>query len=324
MIAGPVIALPDRDRPLRPARCPGNDDIAGRLDEVATLLEAQGADRFRVRAYRRAGETLRSLPEPVSAIHARGGLEALEALPGIGPSIARSIAVVLAWGRLPMLDRLRGRSGGTALLRTVPGIGAALASRLQDELGIESLEELEIAAHDGRLAALEAFGPKRLAAVRDTLAHRLARIRGRPPAGGPQPPVAEILEVDREYRGAAAAGRLQTIAPRRLNPGHRAWLPVFHASRGERHYTAMFSNTPRAHELGRTRDWVVLYADEGGTERQYTVVTEPDRGPLAGLRVVRGREPECLTHYERFGALSGGAGGSSKSPTARTPLASPG
>ena len=294
---------------------------------MAALLEVQGADRFRVRAYRRAGETLRSLPEPVSAIHARGGLEALEALPGIGPSIARSIATVLAWGRLPMLDRLRGRSGGTAILRTVPGIGSALASRLQDELGIESLEELEIAAHDGRLAALEAFGPKRLAAVRDTLAHRLARIRGRPPAGGPQPTVAEILEVDREYREAAAAGRLRTIAPRRLNPGHRTRVPVLHASRGNRHYTAMFSNTPRAHELGRTRDWVVLYAEEadaGGAERQYTVVTEPDRGGLAGLRVVRGREPECLAHYERCGPSPGGAGGSSKSPTARTPLANPG
>jgi hypothetical protein len=324
MIAGPVIAMPERDRPSRPARCPGNDDIAGRLDEVAALLEAQGADRFRVHAYRRAGETLRALPEPVAAIHARGGIEALEALPGIGPSIARSIATVLAWGRLPMLDRLRGRSGGSALLRTVPGIGVALASRLQDELGIESLEELEIAAHDGRLAALEAFGPKRLAAVRDTLAHRLARIRGRPPARGPEPSVAEILEIDREYRDAAAAGGLPTIAPRRLNPGNRSWLPVLHASRGERHYTALFSNTPRAHELGRTRDWVVLYVDGSGAERQYTVVTAPDRGRLAGLRVVRGREPECLAHYERFEALPRGASGSSKSPTARMPNATPG
>jgi hypothetical protein len=281
------------------ARCPGNDDIAGRLDEVAALLEAQGANAFRVRAYRRAAETLRALPEPVASIHARGGLAALEALPGIGESIARAIAIVLAWGRLPMLERLRGELDSEALLCTVPGIGPRLASRLRDELGIESLEELEVAAHDGRLAALEGFGPKRLAAVRDTVAHRLARIRGAAPAYKPEPTVAEILAVDRQYREAAAAGSLPTIAPRRFNPERRAWLPVLHTSRGERQYTVLFSNTSRAHELGRTRDWVVVFVDGGGGERQYTVVTAHGRGPLADLRVVRGREPECLAYYER-------------------------
>jgi hypothetical protein len=206
-----------------------------------------------------------------------------------------------------MLDRLRGQTEGTTLLRTVPGIGAALATRLHDELGIESLEELEIAAHDGRLAGLEGFGPKRLAAVRDTLAHRLARIRGRPPVPGPDPDVAEILQVDREYLAGAAAGRLPRIAPRRLNPAHRAWLPILHLSRGPRHYTALFSNTPRAHELGRTGDWVVLYADGGGPERQYTVVTAGE-GPLGGLRVVRGREPECLAYYEEHGRPGASSG----------------
>jgi hypothetical protein len=291
------------------ARCSGNDDIAGRLDEVAALLEEQGANAFRVRAYRAAAETLRALPEPVADVYARGGLTALEALPGVGESIARAIATVLAWGRLPMLERLRGELESEALLRTVPGIGPRLASRLRDELGIESLEELEVAAHDGRLAALEGFGPKRLAAVRDTLAHRLARIRGAAPAHGPEPPVAEILAVDRGYREAAAAGALPTIAPRRFNPERRAWLPVLHTSRGDRQYTALFSNTPRAHELGRTRDWVVAYVDGAGGERQYTVVTARGRGPLAGRRVVRGREPECRAYYERNASL----------PASRTP-----
>jgi predicted flap endonuclease-1-like 5' DNA nuclease len=319
-----MIRALERGGSLGSARCLGNEDIAGRLEEVADLLEAQNANAFRVRAYRQAAETLRALPEPVSAIHARGGLEALEALPGIGESIARAIAGVLAWGRLPMLERLRGESEGAALLRTVPGIGPALAARLHDELGIETLEELEIAAHDGRLAALEGFGPKRLAAVRDTLAHRLARIRGRAPVRGPEPPVAEILEIDREYRDAAEAGTLPRIAPRRLNPERKAWLPVLHASRGERHYTALFSNTPRAHQLGRTGDWVVLYVDGSGAERQYTVVTALGRGALAGLRVVRGREPECVSYYERFGSRPEAGSGSSKSPTARTPFTSPG
>jgi Helix-hairpin-helix domain len=60
--------------------------------------------------------------------------------------------------------------------------------------------------------------------------------------------------------------------------------------------TALFSNTARAHALGRTHDWVVLYADGALGDRQWTVVTDLS-GDLRGQRVVRGRERECLEHY---------------------------
>jgi len=86
---------------------------------------------------------------------------------------------------------------------------------------------------------------------------------------------------------------LARIAPHRFNPSGKRWLPVLHTERGAWHFTALFSNTPRAHELARTRDWVVVYfrADHE-IEGQRTIVTET-HGPLAGRRVVRGRESEC-------------------------------
>ncbi|MGQ0702952.1 MAG: hypothetical protein ACT4PM_07465 [Gemmatimonadales bacterium] len=116
-------------------------------------------------------------------------------------------------------------------------------------------------------------------------------------AGWMQPSVAELLDLDREYRHKAEAGELQLIAPRKHNPKGEAWLPVHHTERGSRKYTALFSNTARAHRLGRTHDWVVIYyQDGGGEERQCTVVTE-FREPLRGKRVVRGREFECAEHY---------------------------
>jgi len=105
------------------------------------------------------------------------------------------------------------------------------------------------------------------------------------------PAVATLLEVDREYRSKAATGQLQRIAPRRFNPEHEASLPVLHARRDGRHFTALYSNTERAHDLHRTHDWVVIFYDG-----RCTVVTEY-RGALKGMRVVRGREPECLKHY---------------------------
>jgi putative hydrolase len=83
------------------------------------------------------------------------------------------------------------------------------------------------------------------------------------------------------------------IAPRRFNPSNEAWLPILHTERDGWHFTALFSNTGRAHDLGRTRDWVVIYFyNDQHEEGQHTVVTET-RGSLIGMRVVRGREAEC-------------------------------
>jgi putative hydrolase len=112
-----------------------------------------------------------------------------------------------------------------------------------------------------------------------------------------------LLDVDREYRAKAAADRLPRIAPKRFNPQGEAWLPVLHTQRGKHDYTALFSNTARAHELGTTHDWVVIYRDDADGAGQWTVVTAWF-GALQGQRVVRGREAECEAHY-----LAAGDGG---------------
>jgi hypothetical protein len=274
---------------------PQNAAVAARLDELAALLESQGANPFRVEAYRRAADLVRRLERPVGEILGAEGIDGLERLPAIGTTIARAIRDLVETGRLPMLDRLRGESDAVTLLTSVPGIGRTLAERLHHDHRIDTLEELEAAAHDGRLAAMRSFGEKRLRGVREALATRLARVP-RSATVAQEPPVEDLLRVDREYRTKAAAGTLRTIAPRRFNPRREAWLPILHTMHGDRHYTALFSNTARAHELRKTRDWVVIYVDGGRGERQYTVVTA-SRGPLDGKRVVRGREPECLALY---------------------------
>jgi hypothetical protein len=274
-----------------------NHDIADRLEEAASLLRDQGADRFRVNAYLRAAATVRRWPEPLNQVFRSRGLDGLEELPSVGPSIARAIRELITRGRLPMLDRLRGAADPLTVLASVPGIGRRFAERLHDELGINTLEQLEAAAHDGRLATMAGFGPKRLSGVRDSLAQRLGRVRSRSGATSNGPPMAELLDVDREYREKAARRELQLIAPRRFNPTGDAWLPILHTRRGPRRYTALYSNTARAHRAGKTRDWVVLYSDGGVREDQHTVITAA-RGPLRGHRVVAGRESEFapVTH----------------------------
>lgn len=275
-----------------------NHDLARRLDEAATLLESQHANPFRVRAYRRAAESVAAHPQDLRELVAERGADALEELPHVGPGIAAALRELLLTGRWTQLERLRGGAGPEALLATVPGVGPELARAIHERLHVSTLEALEVAAWDGSLANVPGIGPRRLDAIRSGLAVRLGRLRGVEAARAAlRPDVGMLLEIDRLYRAGAADGSLARIAPRRFNPGHEAWLPILHASRGRWHFTALYSNTALAHELGRTHDWVVVYwYDDGHREHQCTVVTE-SAGDLAGRRVVRGRESECLACY---------------------------
>jgi hypothetical protein len=281
-----------------------NREIADVLERVADLLEAQDANRYRVAAYRRAAATVREHAVSLIDLLEAGGVEALDALPTIGPTIASHVAELAHRGGLSLLERLEGEVSPERLFGTIAGIGPELAHRIHRELAVETLEELEQAAHDGRLDRVAGFGPRRVRAVREQLTAHLARssrLRARRrdwryerlAAGGlPRPDAATLLAVDSEYRDRAARGDLRRIAPRRFNPERTAWLPILHTERDGWQVTALFSNTARAHELGRTDDWVVLFYERDGDSGQCTVVTET-RGPLTGRRVVRGRESEC-------------------------------
>ena len=270
------------------------------LDRVADLLEVQDANPYRVRAYRRAAAVVRETEASVARLALTSPKGTLESLPGIGESIGATIREFAALGWLPLLQRLEGQVSPDELFASLPGLGEQLAGRIHDQLHIDTLEELELAAHDGRLEQVRGFGPRRAEALRDILAgllsrssrHRSRMVPVRATENARRPPVGLLLAIDAEYRREAAAGTLPTITPRRFNPRREAWLPILHTEAEGWSVTALFSNTARAHQLGTTRDWVILYYERNGDEGQATVVTER-HGALAGRRVVRGREVEC-------------------------------
>ena len=272
-----------------------NQLVAERLREAAELLEQQQANPFRVSAYRRAAATVAGLGEDVAALLERQGIDGLDALPGIGPVLAQAIAQMVRTGRWAQLERLRGAVAPEQLFRSIPGLGPELARRIHEHLDVDTLEALELAAHDGRLEQVPAIGPRRAAMLRATLAGMLARTRPRRRQPMREPEVDLLLDIDSEYREKAERSALPKIAPRRFNPSGEAWQPILHTERGDWRFTALFSNTALAHELGRVGDWVVIYFhQDSGPEGQRTVVTET-HGPLAGRRVVRGREAEGFT-----------------------------
>lgn len=290
-----------------------NARVAEALAEAAAILESQGANPFRIAAYRHAAKTVEELPRNIATLFALHGPQSLTELPGIGEGISSAIAEMLLTGRWAQLERLRGNLDPVAVFRTVPGIGGGLAERIHDTLQIDTLESLEDALESGELRSVQGIGPRREQAIASGLGPLLDRRRVRRPARRGDvddlPDVALLLDVDREYRALARLGRLKTIAPHRNNPTGETWLPLLQTSRAHWHFTALYSNTTQAHRLGRTHDWVVIYYyDDRHLESQCTVVTE-NHGVLLARRVVRGREAECRIHYSATDPLFGATPG---------------
>ncbi|MCI0462272.1 MAG: DNA polymerase/3'-5' exonuclease PolX [Gemmataceae bacterium] len=137
-----------------------NLEVAQAFDEVADLLELQGANPFRVRAYRNAARTLRDLPEPATEIVADPARK-LEDLPGIGADLAEKIRTLLETGDLPLRRELRAQvPAGLRDLLSVPGLGPKRAQVLYQQLGIRSLGGLRQAAQRHRIRGLKGFGAR--------------------------------------------------------------------------------------------------------------------------------------------------------------------
>ena len=219
-----------------------NLTIARRLREYANYLESQEMNVYRVRAYRRAAETVLGLDRPLVEVVETEGRAGLEALPGIGPHLSFTLEGLVRTGEFRTLGSDGGRVDPERLLLSIPGVGPRLARQFHDELGVSTLEGLEMAAHDGRLARL-GVGPKRLQGH-----HRLAggTPRRLAPAGAGRARSRVSPTCWRSMpstAGGRKSGLLPTLAPRRFNPDNRPWLPVYQTDRGDWFYRALFSNT---------------------------------------------------------------------------------
>ncbi len=135
-----------------------NIDYARVFEEIADLLEIQGANPFRVRAYRNGARTLETLSQPIESLLTTEKAR-LEDLPAIGKDLAAKIRELYETGKLESLEELKQEVPGTLIeIMNIPGLGPKRARQLWDGLGITTLAELEAAARDGRLDELPGFG----------------------------------------------------------------------------------------------------------------------------------------------------------------------
>jgi DNA polymerase (family 10) len=129
------------------------------LEQIGDLLELTGAPRFNARAYQRAARAVLALGADDLAPLLHSG--ELKKTPGVGPATVSVIKELVETGESSYLERLtQDVPRGIAEMVRVPGLGIAKAGLVYRELGVESLDDLEKAARDGRLAKVKGFGPK--------------------------------------------------------------------------------------------------------------------------------------------------------------------
>jgi DNA polymerase (family 10) len=187
-----------------------NTAIAKVFQDMADLLELKGENVFKIRAYQRAARTFEHLPKEIEIMLEEG--EDLQTIPGVGEAIAKKTIELVNTGKLRVYEELKAEfpEGITKLLE-IPGIGPKTANRLSTELGIKSVDDLEQAIKDGRVAGLFRLGDK----TADNILQQIQALRRkdqRIPIGEALPVVDEIFKALRPLPGVknlTAAGSLR-------------------------------------------------------------------------------------------------------------------
>jgi len=187
-----------------------NTVIAKVFQDMADLLELKGENIFKIRAYQRAARAIEYLPKEIEIMLEEG--ENLQSIPGVGEAIAKKTIELINTGKLSAYEELKaGFPEGITTLLEIPGIGPKTANRLSTELGIKSVDELEEAIKEGRVANLFRLGDK----TADNIMQQIQALRRkdqRIPIGEALPVVDEVFDALRRLPGVknlTAAGSLR-------------------------------------------------------------------------------------------------------------------
>ncbi len=176
-----------------------NSDIATVFENIADLLDLKGDNKFKIRAYARAAQVIHHLPEEMELMHEEG--KDLQDIAGIGDAIAKKSVELITTGKLKFYEDLKAEfPQGIINLLDVPGVGPKTAYRLATELNVSSIDQLEQAIKDGRVASLERMGEKTAANILHSI-EVFRRKDRRIPLGEALPVVEEILDSLRHIAG---------------------------------------------------------------------------------------------------------------------------
>jgi DNA polymerase (family 10) len=250
------------------AALPGNTDVADQFDLLADLLELEGAESFRVLAYRRAATRMRETSGSIAQLALDGRAKELQ---GIGKTIEEKIVQIVEQGEIEALTKRRSTIPPEVVqFMRLPGLGPKTAARIWRELGISTLDELKAAAEAERLRALPGLGAKSEEKILKALAFRADNPdEGRRLLGEGLPAVQAVVAALREHPAAVHVSEAGSV--RRRKETFRD-LDIIATATAPAELTMYFTQLP----------WVVEVAAHGDTKA--TVLS--NEGLRFDLRVV--------------------------------------
>ncbi len=221
-----------------------NSAIAAFLDEIGDLLEIQGEGFFKVRAYREAARRIGSMSEPIeSYLEKEGGLRTL---PAVGEAISKKVEELLTTGRSSYLERLHAQWPASLLtLMQVPGVGPKTAGLLYQQLRVTTVDDLEAAARDGRLAGLPKFKEKTIDNILAGI-ERWRRRTTRTTLGRAMETATQLLESLRQVPGLVRCGYAGSLRRMRETVGD---LDLLGAARDSQPVMQAFARLPLVREV---------------------------------------------------------------------------
>ena len=293
-----------------------NREIARILHDIAIYLEMQGV-AFKPRAYEKVAELIEGLEEEAKEIHKRGGLKALEEIPGVGVSIAEKIEELLKTGHLKYYESLKKKIPvNLENFRGIEGLGPKSILKLYKELGVRNLGDLEKAAKNGKIRRLGGFGDKSEENILKGIEF-VKRSGGRFVLGFIMPEVKEIeerLKVLKNVQKVVVAG---SVRRRKETIGDVDVLIVSDKPGPVMDYFVSMPGIVRVYAHGETKSAIKL---ESGLDVDLRVVPEESYGAAlnyftgskdhnVALREIALRKGLKLNEYGLFAARGGSASG---------------
>jgi DNA polymerase (family 10) len=260
-----------------PARAVENIDIARILSEIADLLEIQGENQFRVRAYRAAARTIETLTVPAASLASEGRLDEL---PGIGEDLAGKIGTILETGTLPLLRELTAKTPESVVqMLRIPGLGPKRAKQIYETLHVATLADLETAVKSGRLRQLRGIK----AATEQKILTGLASLRGHAARWRLDEADAYVRPLVAHMQASPAVSRLEVAGSYRRRKDTVGDVDILIASSRPAAVTKRFTAYGRVKEVRA----------EGPTRSAVTL----DCGLQVDLRVIPARSFGSALHY---------------------------
>lgn len=235
-----------------------NREIANLFLRLADLLEVEGANPFRVRAYRNAARTVGDDTQSMSDLLDKE--EDLSKLPGIGKDIAKKIETIVQTGKLPILEEVEGRTpAALSELMKIEGLGPKRVKSLHDQLSVNTLEDLERAARSGKIRELEGFGKKTEGQILQRLEHFNAQEK-RSKLIDAEATVGPLIEYLREYPAVSKVIAAGSYRRRKETVGDLDLLITARKDSGVMDYFVGYPEVREVISKGGTRSSVRLHS----------------------------------------------------------------